>query len=97
MTRPPEQPLISHENIISLYRDGWKAIKNPWRGASLKRLFWNCLCEVSFRLRLVFLFLGSLFLCWHEVSSVNNFSLEGSSDSNSLPNCCRYNDATPRY
>jgi len=25
----------------------------------------------------VFLFLGSLFLCWHEVSSVNNFPLQG--------------------
>jgi hypothetical protein len=43
------------------------------------------LCEVSSRLRLVFLFLGSLFLCWHEVSSVNNFSLEGAQIQNRCP------------
>jgi hypothetical protein len=33
----------------------------------------------------VFLFLGSLFLCWHEVSSVNNFSLEGPRFKNRCP------------
>ena len=34
----------------------------------------------------MFLFFGSLFLCWHEVSSVNNFPLKGALDSKSCPN-----------